>query len=124
MANRSARTLTAAALCWTGGALLSLRAVGRCSFQSAGSERESTVRTIIAVDVARGAGELSPQVRIEVEGDGFLYNMVRIIAGTLVEVGMGRRDADSLGTALSAGDRSATGRTAPPQGLILLKVDF
>jgi tRNA pseudouridine38-40 synthase len=94
------------------------------SFQSTGSERESTVRTIFAVDVARGAGELASRVRIEVEGDGFLYNMVRIIVGTLVEVGMGRRDEDSLAAALSACGRPAAGKTAPPQGLLLLKVDF
>jgi tRNA pseudouridine38-40 synthase len=94
------------------------------SFQAAGSERETTVRTIFALDVARGAGELASQVRIEVEGDGFLYNMVRIIVGTLVEVGMERRDEDSLTALLSAGDRPAAGQTAPPQGLLLLQVDF
>ena len=101
--------------------------VGRhdfASFQSAGSERESTVRTIFAVDVSRGAGELSPRVLVEVEGDGFLYNMVRIIVGTLVEVGVGRRDVDSLGTVLEACDRRTAGKTAPPQGLMLLRVDF
>lgn len=94
------------------------------SFQSTGSERESTVRTIFAVDVTRGAGEQTPQVLIEVEGDGFLYNMVRIIAGTLVEVGVGRRDADSLGAVLAACDRRKAGKTAPPQGLVLLRVEF
>ncbi len=94
------------------------------SLQSTGSPRESTVRTIFAVDVTRGSGELSPQVRIEVEGDGFLYNMVRIIAGTLAEVGVGRRDEDSLSEVLAACDRSRAGKTAPPQGLVLLRVDF
>ncbi|MGI9455241.1 MAG: tRNA pseudouridine synthase A, partial [Aeoliella sp.] len=94
------------------------------SFQSAGSQRESTVRTIFALDVTRGAGELSPQVLIEVEGDGFLYNMVRIIVGTLVDVGVGRRDEESLGRVLSACDRTAAGKTAPPQGLTLLRVEF
>jgi len=94
------------------------------SFQSAGSERESTVRTIFAVDVTRGVGELVPQVLIEVEGDGFLYNMVRIVVGTLVEVGTGRRDENSLSTVLASCDRRFAGKTAPPQGLILLRVEF
>ena len=94
------------------------------SFQSVGSQRESTVRTIFAVDVTRGAGEQESQVLIEVEGDGFLYNMVRIIVGTLVEVGVGRRDEDSLGAAISACDRCTAGKTAPPQGLVLLRVEF
>lgn len=94
------------------------------SFQSAGSQRESTVRTIFSVDVTRGTGEQSPQILIEVEGNGFLYNMVRIIVGTLVEVGLGRRDEDSLDAAISACDRRAAGKTAPPQGLVLLRVEF
>jgi len=94
------------------------------SFQSTGSERESTVRTLFTVEVARGGGEQAAQVRIEVEGDGFLYNMVRIIAGTLVEVGLGQRDEQSLGAVLAACDRRAAGKTAPPQGLVLLRVEY
>ena len=94
------------------------------SFQSSGSERESTVRTIFAVEVERGVAERGSQVQIEIEGDGFLYNMVRIIVGTLVEVGVGRRAEDSLGEILDACDRRAAGKTAPPQGLMLLQVDF
>jgi tRNA pseudouridine38-40 synthase len=94
------------------------------SFQSAGSERESTVRTLFAVAVTREAGEQAAQVRIEVEGDGFLYNMVRVIAGTLVEVGLGQRDEHSLGEVLAACDRRVAGKTAPPQGLMLLCVEY
>lgn len=94
------------------------------SFQSTGSERESTVRTVFAVAVAREAGEHAARVWIEVEGDGFLYNMVRIIAGTLVEVGTGQRDKSSLGEVLAACDRRAAGKTAPPQGLMLLRVEY
>lgn len=94
------------------------------SFQSAGSERESTVRTIAAIEVRRGSGELESRVEIDVEGDGFLYNMVRIIAGSLVDVGAGRRDEKWLADALAACDRRAAGRTAPPQGLCLLKVYY
>lgn len=88
------------------------------SFQAAGSERESTVRTITAIEVRRG--QTPARVEIDVEGDGFLYNMVRIIAGSLVDVGAGRRDAEWLADALAACDRRAAGQTAPPQGLCLL----
>lgn len=94
------------------------------SFQSAGSERESTVRTISAIEARSGVGELESRVEIDVEGDGFLYNMVRIIAGSLVDVGVGRRDEKWLADALAARDRRAAGRTAPPQGLCLLKVYY
>jgi tRNA pseudouridine38-40 synthase len=125
------------------------------SFQSTGSERESTVRTIFAVEVTRAAApgsapasesfreKASPQltqrdpgaepgaeresdalVTIDVEGDGFLYNMVRAIAGTLVEVGRGKRDVAWVAQALAARDRSAAGRTAPAHGLMLLRVDY
>jgi len=102
------------------------------SFQSTGSERESTVRTIFAVEVARaeaGQGreaddELARLITIDVEGDGFLYNMVRAIAGTLIEVGRGKRDPLWVAEVLAARDRCAAGQTAPPHGLTLLRVDY
>jgi tRNA pseudouridine38-40 synthase len=104
------------------------------SFQSTGSERETTIRTIFAVDVARSRktpasavgplNESNSLVTIDVEGDGFLYNMVRAIAGTLVEVGRGKRDAGWVAEALAARDRCAAGQTAPPHGLMLLHVDY
>jgi tRNA pseudouridine38-40 synthase len=92
------------------------------SFQSAGSERESTIRTIFAVEVMRIEGDA--RVTIQVEGDGFLYNMVRAIAGTLVEVGRGKRDAAWIAEVLAARDRGAAGQTAPAHGLMLLRVDY
>lgn len=94
------------------------------SFQSAGSERESTVRTISAIEVQCGTGEQKSLVQINVEGNGFLYNMVRIIVGSLVEVGLGRRDEAWLNTALAACDRRQAGRTAPPHGLCLIRVEY
>ncbi len=94
------------------------------SFQSAGSERENTVRTITALEVRRGTNEHVAMVEIYVEGDGFLYNMVRIIAGSLVDVGAGRREEAWLATVLAARDRRAAGRTAPPEGLCLLHVFY
>lgn len=104
-------------------------------FQSAGSERESTVRTIFSLEVQRGgagergAGEGGSEdrdslVAVDVEGDGFLYNMVRAIAGTLVEVGRGKREETSLGELLASLDRGAAGQTAPPHGLTMLWVAY
>ncbi len=92
------------------------------SFQSTGSERESTIRTIFSLEVAPGS--LSSEVWIEVHGDGFLYNMVRAIAGSLVAVGLGRKPEAWLAESLAAADRCTAGQTAPPQGLTLLQVDY
>lgn len=94
------------------------------SFQAVGSPRESTVRTIHALDVRRHTGEEAARVDIEIRGDGFLYNMVRIIAGSLVDVGTGRRLENFLGEALAACDRTAAGMTAPPKGLVLVEVEY
>ncbi len=94
------------------------------SFQAAGSERESTVRTITEIYVRRCIDDLESCVLVDVEGDGFLYNMVRIIVGSLVEIGVGRHEETWLAEVLAARDRRAAGRTAPPQGLCLLKVYY
>jgi tRNA pseudouridine38-40 synthase len=94
-----------------------------CSFETSGSSRESSVRTVFAIRVERvpdAAGRLS----VEVEGDGFLYNMVRTIVGTLVDVGRGARDEAWPAQVLAAHDRKAAGRTAPPQGLCLVRVEY
>jgi tRNA pseudouridine38-40 synthase len=95
------------------------------SFESAWPQRTSSVRTIFEIVVARatGAGE-EDFVILEVEADGFLYNMVRAIVGTLVEVGRGVRGESWPGDVLAALDRSAAGMTAPPEGLCLLRVDY
>jgi tRNA pseudouridine38-40 synthase len=61
---------------------------------------------------------------MEVEADGFLYNMVRAIVGTLVEVGQGKRDESWPAVVLESRDRRAAGRTAPPQGLYLVRVEY
>lgn len=95
------------------------------SFETTPSTRLSKVRTIYSLSVERtvvpGSG-LGEEVWIEVEGNGFLYNMVRIIAGSLVMVGAGRRSLGWLGEALAARNRPAAGPTAPPQGLVLLAI--
>jgi tRNA pseudouridine38-40 synthase len=101
------------------------------SFQSVGSERESTIRTIFAVELAPlapGSSNRGPEsdalITIDVEGDGFLYNMVRTIAGTLVEVGRGKRSPEWVAEVIAAKDRCAAGQTAPPHGLSMLWVAY
>jgi tRNA pseudouridine38-40 synthase len=67
---------------------------------------------------------MSELVWIDVEADGFLYNMVRSIAGTLLLVGVGRWDGSRVAEALAAADRRAAGPTAPAQGLFLVCVRY
>lgn len=81
---------------------------------------ESTVRTIYAIEVA----EEGADVVIRVCGNGFLYNMVRIIAGTLLEVGRGRWEPERVEEALVSCDRTKAGPTAPACGLMLIKYEF
>lgn len=93
------------------------------SFETTPSTRLSKVRTIHGLSVCRHTGPddvAGAEVWIEVEGNGFLHNMVRIIAGTLVMVGAGRRSPDWTAAALAARSRAAAGPTAPPQGLVLV----
>ena len=85
------------------------------SFSSAGGQAVSTVRTIYECSVVREDRE----VVITVTGNGFLYNMVRIIAGTLIEVGQGKYPPEQVKSMLLAVDRSAAGQTAPACGLCL-----
>lgn len=87
------------------------------SFTSAGSPRQSNVRTIFECRVEKQAA--LEEVHVVVCGNGFLYNMVRIIAGTLVEVGRGQFSPEDIDRILAARDRQAAGPTLPPQGLWL-----
>lgn len=90
------------------------------SFCQTGAQVESTVRTIYSVKVEEQGSDLV----IRVCGSGFLYNMVRIIAGTLMEIGQGKRKPSDIMTILEAKDRTAAGPTAPAHGLMLIKYDF
>jgi tRNA pseudouridine38-40 synthase len=90
------------------------------SFETDWPNRLSSVRTLLDVTVERR----EHVVTIEVEADGFLYNMVRAIAGTLVKVGSGKRPASWVADVLAAENRVEAGVTAPPQGLFLLKVNY
>jgi tRNA pseudouridine38-40 synthase len=92
------------------------------SFEASGSKRANSVRTIFDLSVHRLPGDHLDRVAIEVEADGFLYNMVRNIVGTLVEVGRGKQPVTWVATALKARDRKAAGMTAPPQGLYMVRV--
>jgi len=94
------------------------------SFESAGSERPDSIRTVTELLVTRGSGTMIDRITIDIAGDGFLYNMVRVIVGTLVEVGRGKREIDWPAKVLAAHDRAAAGQTAPPQGLFLVSVDY
>ena len=90
-------------------------------FQSAGGNvRETTVRTVYSLDVKR-EGE---NIIIEIAGDGFLYNMVRIITGTLVEAGNGKRKPEELENIIRSADRTKAGHTAPAEGLYLVEVYY
>lgn len=80
--------------------------------------RKSTVRTLSAISLDRDGADLSLTFR----GDGFLYHMVRILTGTLLEVGLGKRPPEDIPAILAAKDRSAAGFTAPAQGLVLVEV--
>ena len=64
------------------------------------------------------------RIWIELTGNGFLYNMVRIIAGTLVEVGLGNIEPEEIATIIKEKDRAKAGKTLPPQGLYLVKVEY
>ncbi len=90
------------------------------SFASAADKREDSVRTIFCCGITCE----NEWVYIDVEGDGFLYNMVRNIVGTLVEVGIGRLKAEEISKILEAKDRRAAGPIAPAQGLCLMWIKY
>jgi tRNA pseudouridine38-40 synthase len=95
------------------------------SFETTPSTRLSKVRTIHRLDVfrRRGGDDLPDgELWAEVEGNGFLHNMVRIIVGSLVMVGCGRRGPNWMADVLAARHRPAAGPTAPPQGLVLVSI--
>jgi tRNA pseudouridine38-40 synthase len=116
------------------------------SFETAGSERPNSIRTIHELHVSATVGEFlrnsqmavsacdelsrigklhnSSRITIDVAGDGFLYNMVRTIVGTLVDVGAGKREINWPAEVLAARDRRRAGQTAPSHGLFLVRVEY
>lgn len=90
------------------------------AFCSLKKMKKSSVRTIYNIDIEK----IGDEVRLSFTGDGFLYNMVRILTGTLLEVGTGIKSADEMDVILSSLDRSRAGFTAPPHGLTLWEVKY
>ena len=111
--------------------------VGKHDFQSfcaAGTSAKTTVRTILSMEldtipyygvmVGGQPGQEDKKIILRVKGEGFLYNMVRIIAGTLIKTGLGVYPPEHVRTILEAGDRNMAGETAPAKGLFLKKIEF
>ena len=90
------------------------------SFCTVRTQAEETVRTIYSLDITKQ----DDMITIRISGSGFLYNMVRIIAGTLLEVGMGAYPPEHMEEILDARDRQAAGRTAPARGLTLVSMEY
>lgn len=90
------------------------------AFQAAGGTAKTTVRTVREIELIREGDELT----LHIQGNAFLYNMVRIVAGTMIEIGMGRLPEDSFLRGLETGDRLALGMTAPARGLELSEVFY
>ena len=90
------------------------------AFKATGGSTKSSVRTIYDASVKR-EGE---RIYIELTGNGFLYNMVRIIAGTLLDVGLGKIKPEEVKEIIDSKDRSRAGKTLPPNGLFLVNVDY
>ncbi len=91
------------------------------AFKSSGTSSKSSVRTIYKAEIIKLD---SNRIAIELTGNGFLYNMVRIISGTLVDVGIGKISPDSIPQIIEEKDRTKAGKTLPPQGLFLVRVEY
>ena len=91
------------------------------AFKSSGTSSKSSVRTIYKAEIIEKDDD---RIYIELTGNGFLYNMVRIIAGTLVEVGMGKIEPEQIPEIIKNQKRENAGKTLPPQGLYLVKVEY
>lgn len=94
------------------------------AFCAADSSARTTVRTLFGVELRRENTLTGEELHIYVTGNGFLYNMVRTLAGTLLDVGFGKRTLADVERALASGDRTAVGRTMPAKGLCLVQVDY
>ena len=90
------------------------------AFKASGTSSKSSVRTIYDAKVIYE----EPRIIIELTGNGFLYNMVRIIAGTLVDVGLEKIKVEDISNIINDGDRKKAGKTLPPHGLYLVNVDY
>ncbi len=91
------------------------------AFKASGTSSKSSVRTIYDAKVIEAPDE---RIYIELTGNGFLYNMVRIIAGTLVDVGLGKIEPKEIENIIKSEKRENAGKTLPPQGLYLVNVEY
>ncbi len=91
------------------------------AFKASGTSSKSSVRNIYRAEVIEKENN---RIWIELTGNGFLYNMVRIIVGTLVEVGQGNIEPEEIPNIIKGKDRAKAGKTLPPQGLYLVKVEY
>ena len=91
------------------------------AFKSSGTSSKSSVRTIYKAEIIEKDDD---RIYIELTGNGFLYNMVRIIAGTLVEVGIEKIEPEKMEEIIASQKRENAGKTLPPQGLYLVKVEY
>lgn len=91
------------------------------AFKASGTSSKSSVRTIYKAEIIEKPDD---KIWIELTGNGFLYNMVRIISGTLVDVGLGNIKPEEIPKIIEGKDRSKAGKTLPPQGLYLVKVEY
>ncbi len=89
-------------------------------FKASGTSSKSSVRKIYKTNII----EEGERIVIELTGNGFLYNMVRIIAGTLVEVGLGKIKQEEIASIIESKDRTRAGKTLPPHALYLVKVEY
>lgn len=104
----------------------------KCFQAAGGKELETTVRTVYSAGIfapgnaksGRTAPDSEKNIEFEIIGDGFLYNMVRIITGTLVDIGLGKKSPDEIPEMIESKDRRLAGHTAPPQGLYLAEVYY
>lgn len=94
------------------------------SFASAKDTREDTMRTIFRCDITSNDDSDGYWIHFDVEGDSFLYNMIRNIVGTLVEIGVGRWKPEKISEILEARDRTAAGPLAPAAGLCLIRIEY
>lgn len=91
------------------------------AFKASGTSSKSSVRTIYEAKVIEAPDE---RIYIELTGNGFLYNMVRIVAGTLVDVGLGKIEPKEIENIIKSEKRENAGKTLPPQGLYLVNVEY
>lgn len=90
------------------------------AFKSSGTSSKNSIREIYKAEII----EDGDRVKIELTGSGFLYNMVRIISGTLVDVGLGKTKPNQISDIIESKDRAMAGKTLPPQGLYLVEVYY